>query len=137
MPAEILIDRLGDVVTHSGNAPDALLTPEDSIEALLPALDTLRLIAVSFPKFRDGRGFTQIRELRERGFSGEIRAVGHVLPDQFMSLVRCGVSTIELPPGADPALWRAVLALHGGCETQPVEQRALPLLRRLAVPFDA
>jgi uncharacterized protein (DUF934 family) len=137
MPAESLIDREGRVVPHDGREPGAVLAPEDAIDALLPALDRLALIAVTFPKFRDGRGFTQIRALRERGYRGEIRAVGHVLPDQFMSLVRCGVSTVALPEGADPAVWRAVLALHGGGETQPVAERAWPLLRRLAVPFEA
>lgn len=137
MPADILIDRRGDVVAPDGVEPDAVLAPEDTLATLLPRFDELRLIAVSFPKFRDGRGFTQIRSLREHGFRGEIRAVGHVLPDQFMSLVRCGVSTVELPRGSDPALWRAVLALHGGFETQPLQERPLPLLRRLAVPFDA
>ncbi len=136
MPAEI-IDRTGHLVPGDHAEPDVTLEPASSIDALLPNLGTLKCIAVSFPKFRDGRGFTHIRALRENGFKGEIRAVGHVLPDQFLSLCRCGVSTVTLPEGAAPALWRNVLALHGGDTTQPLAERPLPLLRRLAVPFDA
>ena len=128
MSADVVIDRHGDVVPQHNAAPDLVLMPEDGLPA---AFDGLALIAVRFPKFRDGRGFSQIRALRERGCLGEIRAVGNVLPDQFLSLVRCGVSTVALPEGADPAVWRAVLGLHVGDEAQ-----ALPLLRRIAVPFE-
>jgi len=112
------------------------LAPSDAMDALVPLLPRLALIEVSFPKFRDGRGFTQARELRERhGFAGEIRAVGHVLPDQFLSLLRCGVSSVALAPGQDQSVWRESLALRGGLDTRPVAEQALPLLRRLAAPI--
>lgn len=75
-----------------------LLKPEDRIEALAPFLDRLELVVVQFPGFRDGRGFTQARALREYlGFEGEIRAEGHILPDQALFLKRCGVDTVVLP----------------------------------------
>jgi len=55
--------------------------------AIAADLDRFALVAVEFPKFRDGRGFSTARELRERyGYEGEIRAVGHVLPDQYLFL---------------------------------------------------
>jgi len=55
--------------------------------AVAADLDRFALIAVEFPKFRDGRGFSTARELRERyGYEGEIRAVGHVLADQYLFL---------------------------------------------------
>jgi uncharacterized protein (DUF934 family) len=115
----------------------AEIGPDDDLAALLPILPRLALVAVTFPKFRDGRGFTQIRALREHhGFAGEIRVVGHSLPDQFMNLVRCGASSVSLPQGQDPALWAAVLALHGGLDTRPVGERPLPLLRRLVASFE-
>ncbi len=113
-----------------------LLAPGDAPDAVAALLHRLGVVAVSFPKFRDGRGFTQARSLREHfGYGGEIRAVGHVLPDQFLSLLRCGVSTVELAEGQDPAVWRSVLALRGGLDTRPVAERPLPLLRRLAAPI--
>jgi uncharacterized protein (DUF934 family) len=114
----------------------ALIGPEDDLAALAPLLSKLALVAIAFPKFRDGRGFTQMRALREhRGYTGEIRATGHPLPDQFLNLVRCGVTSVDLPQGQDAAVWVSVLKLHGGLDTRPVAERPLPLLRRLAVPF--
>jgi uncharacterized protein (DUF934 family) len=111
--------------------------PDEHLDKLAPFLDQLALVAVDFPKFRDGRGFSHIRALREHhGFKGDIRATGHPLPDQFLLLNRCGVSSVALPQGQDPAVWAAVLALHGGLDTRPMAERPLPLLRRLAVPFE-
>jgi uncharacterized protein (DUF934 family) len=113
-----------------------VIGPDEDLATLVPMLPKLDLVAVAFPKFRDGRGFTQIRALRERhSFNGDIRAVGHPLPDQFLNLNRCGATSVRLPEGQDPAVWAGVLALHGGLDTRPVAEQPLPLLRRLAVPF--
>lgn len=66
---------------------------------LLPELD---LVAIEFPGFKDGRGYTTARLLRERfGFKGEIRAVGDVLRDQLFYMERCGIDAYELKPGKD------------------------------------
>ena len=52
------------------------------------------LISVDMPAFRDGRAFSTARLLRERyGYTGEIRASGHILPDQVLFLARCGVNS--------------------------------------------
>lgn len=78
--------------------------------AIAPDLEHVALVAVEFPKFRDGRGFTTARELRERyGYTGEIRAVGHVIADQYPLLVRCGVNTVEVPEGANVETWARTL----------------------------
>ena len=115
-----------------------LIGPDEHVEPILPWLSKLELVAIGFPKFRDGRGFTHIRALCEHfGWQGEIRACGHVLPDQFLSLVRLGVSTIELPDRENPAIWAEVLALRGGLDGRPAAEQPLPLLRRLAAQFDA
>ena len=88
-----------------------VLQPGDRLDALLPYLNRLDLICVAFPKFRDGRGFSTARALRDRhGFKGEIRATGHVLPDQAHALAACGVTTIETPATHPPAQWQAFLA---------------------------
>ncbi len=84
--------------------------PNDADPALLaPFFDRLALVVLHFPKHRDGRAFTQARALRERGFRGTIRATGHLLPDQHAFLLRCGVTSIEVPDDADPAPWQAAL----------------------------
>ena len=61
------------------------------VDDLVPYLDRLAMIALVFPTFRDGRGYSQARLLRERhGFRGELRATGQVLRDQFVFMLRAG-----------------------------------------------
>lgn len=63
-------------------------------------LDRLSLVALEFPKFTDGRAFSYARVLRDKlGFTGEIRAFGQVLRDQYVFMLRCGIDTIEPPDG--------------------------------------
>ncbi len=72
------------------------LSPEDDPAALLPYLEKLTLIEVSFPKYADGRGYSQAQLLRRRyGYTGELRAVGHVLRDQILYLDRSGFDAFE------------------------------------------
>jgi len=71
------------------------IEPGDGVDALLAALDSLALIAVNFPVFTDGRGFSYARELRQRGYQGELRAVGEFLPDQLHYLRRCGFDAFQ------------------------------------------
>lgn len=112
------------------------LPPGGDIEPLLPLLGRVSLIELPFPVFKDGRGFSAARALRERhGFAGDLRASGHVLPDQYVALLRCGITSIALPEGADVAVWKAMLDRHG-TSGDPVT-RALPFLRRVALPFNA
>jgi uncharacterized protein (DUF934 family) len=91
----------------------ALVEGNTDIATLAPLLPRLALIAVRFPIFRDGRGFTLARTLRERyGFPGTLRAVGHLLPDQYEYLLRCGFDQVETRPDADLAPWRAALTRY-------------------------
>ncbi|MDA7085480.1 DUF934 domain-containing protein [Pseudomonas sp. SA3-5] len=67
------------------------LAPEDEVEAIHAFLPILPLIAIEFPSFRDGRGYSQAYLLRTRlGWSGELRAVGDVLRDQLSHMRQCG-----------------------------------------------
>ncbi len=74
--------------------------PSDKLPSDIPDLERLALIAIEFPKFTDGRGYSVARMLRQRhGFRGELRAVGWVLRDQLLYLERCGFTAFELKPG--------------------------------------
>ena len=74
--------------------------PSDKLPADIRDHDRLALIAIEFPKFTDGRGYSVARMLRQRhGFRGELRAVGWVLRDQLLYLERCGFNAFELKPG--------------------------------------
>lgn len=74
-------------------------------------LEHFAVIALEFPKFTDGRPYSAARLLRERyGYKGELRAVGHVLLDQAVFLVRCGFDAFEVRDGTAPDAWRSALA---------------------------
>lgn len=94
------------------------------------ALPQLPLIAVSFPIFTDGRGFSIGRLLRERyGYAGELRAVGHVLQDQLCYLKRCGFDSFVLPALSEPAAALAALDDYTLTYQTSVDQPE-PLFRR-------
>ncbi len=89
-------------------APDVVLAPEADPRAL--ALEGLRVVAVAFPRFRDGRGYSHARILRERGFAGDLRAVGDVTVDQLLFLKRAGFSSVAPDGPIDPQAAAAALA---------------------------
>ena len=73
--------------------PDAVsvrIEAGDDVRLLAPALERVELVEVDFPKFRDGRGFSTARILREMGYTGEIKATGDVLVDLVFFMRRCG-----------------------------------------------
>jgi uncharacterized protein (DUF934 family) len=132
-PAILSLARLRSEDLADRNAKLGLaLDPATQPEEIAPLLPRLSLVTVTLPKSKDGRAFTQARALREHyGFTGEIRATGHVLPDQYRMLLRCGVSTVEAPEGADPAQWERSARLVD-IAYQPALGAAAPLglLRR-------
>jgi phosphoadenosine phosphosulfate reductase len=80
------------------------LAPSDDPAALLADLAVLPVVAVDFPQFTDGRGYSIARLLRDRyGFRGELRAIGDVLRDQLFALSECGFDAFALREGRDPA----------------------------------
>ncbi len=73
------------------------LEPHDDPTVLVDDLPRLSLIAVHFPKFTDGRGYSIARLLRERhGYRGSLRAVGDVLRDQLFYMARCGFDSFAM-----------------------------------------
>ncbi|HTV33855.1 MAG TPA: DUF934 domain-containing protein [Methylocella sp.] len=72
------------------------IEPNQDLQALAPDLAHFALIAIAFPKFTDGRGYSLARQLRSYGFTGELRARGEVLFDQLQLLARCGFDSFEI-----------------------------------------
>lgn len=92
--ASTLRERSGRVGVRVPNETDP--------DALGPLLDGVALVAVEFPKYTDGRGYSIARVLRERhAFAGELRAVGNVLRDQLFYMARCGFDSFDLTDGKD------------------------------------
>ena len=85
------------------NDPKTLELGND-IDPLEADLDGITRIDLNFPKFTDGRAYSQARLLRQRRqFTGEIRATGDVLIDQLVHMARCGFDVAVLKDGVDAA----------------------------------
>ena len=83
------------------------LAPDDDPADLLPPASSLlprvSLLAVHFPKWADGRGYSIGALLRTRhGWKGELRAFGDIGRDHLFNLARCGFDAFRLPPQRDP-----------------------------------
>ena len=74
-----------------------LLANTVDVEALAADLPRLALVVLQFPKWTDGRAYTQARLLRRRlSYRGEVRAIGEVLVDMMPLLQRCGFDAVVL-----------------------------------------
>ena len=91
-----------DAFLEQSNATAVRLEPDDDARALIPFLDRLTLIEVAFPKYRDGRGYSSARILREAGYTGELRAQGDVLVDQIAFMRRCGFDSFAPEASLNP-----------------------------------
>lgn len=89
--------------------PALTLANTDDVMLVRERLGAAKLVVLNFPKFTDGRAYSQARLLRERlGYTGELRATGAVLRDQLPFLLRCGFDAFESDqPGFGEALEKA------------------------------
>lgn len=80
------------------NAADTAveIAPGDDPRELVGRLGEIAAIRVLFPAFSDGRGFTHARDLRSLGFTGRLRAAGHVIADQYAMARRSGFDEVEI-----------------------------------------
>jgi len=87
------------------------LKPAEAVDQLAGDLDRLALVVLEFPKFNDGRAFSQARLLRQRyGYKGEIRATGRVLRDQLLFMHRSGFDAYEVGEEITPEILAAAIA---------------------------
>ena len=91
------------------NAGAVRLEPGDDARALLAHLDRIRLVEIAFPTYRDGRGYSAARILREAGYQGELRAQGDVLVDQLPFMVRTGFDSFVPNAQLDPVVVKRAL----------------------------
>lgn len=119
-----------DGFLDQSNATAVRLEPTDDPRALIPYLDRLSLIEVSFPKFRDGRGFSIGSILREAGYAGELRAAGDILVDQINPLRRCGFDAILSEAEIDRDVLARLQALYADVYQKTVDGRAPVWARR-------
>lgn len=123
-PAVTLDSFLGQ-----SNATAVRIESGEDARILLPHLDRLSLVEVSFPKFRDGRGYSSARILREAGYTGELRAQGDVLVDQIPLMRRCGFDSFAPEAEVDEAVLAASLARYDHVY-QAAADPAVPVWKR-------
>lgn len=113
------------------NEPVGVRVPNTvNVADLADELSLWAVVALEFPKFADGRAYSQARLLRERyGYQGELRAVGEVLRDQLLFMARSGFDAFEVR--ADRSLEDALEAFgEFSVSYQPAVDQPLPLYRR-------
>ena len=100
--------REGEYLLDGCRQVGVRLAPDDLPESLANEMGRLHVIALVFPKFRDGRSYSSARIVRDRlRFEGELRAVGDVVVDQARYMVRCGFDAFEPSDASSPEQWTA------------------------------
>ena len=103
----------------------SVLVIANDVNPLECNLDGIKNILLNFPKFTDGRAFTQAVMLRKRaGFKGEIRATGDVLVDQLQQMARSGFDVAELRADQDLAAGQRQLDRYAEFYQADVVQKA-------------
>ncbi|MDO9359544.1 MAG: DUF934 domain-containing protein [Polaromonas sp.] len=100
---------------HAETADSGVLALPNDADPLLASLGGVKRVDLHFPKFTDGRAFSQAFLLRRRReFAGEIRATGDVLADQLAQMERSGFDVAVLRADQDMATAQRVLASYPG-----------------------
>ena len=131
LPLSVWLARKQEVISK-GTPIGIWLESDETPEQIAADLGHFSVIAVNFPKFTDGRGFSIARLLRERyAFGGEIRAIGDILFDQLFFLKRCGINAFALR--ADQNIEKALAGFATISESyQAAADQPQPLFRRRA-----
>ncbi len=122
----------GTLLGRSAGRVGVWLAPDEDPAQIADSLEAFDLVAVNFPQFTDGRGYSTARLLRERyGWKGELRAIGDVQRDQLFYLARCGFDAFLLNDGSED---QASLSAFGDFSEayQTSVECPLPLFRRRA-----
>jgi uncharacterized protein (DUF934 family) len=127
VPLEYWLAQRAELLTR--DVIGVWLSSEQTPTALADDLDKLAVIAIDFPLFTDGRGFSYGRMLREQfGYKGEVRAIGQFIRDQLYYLSRCGFDAFALET-SDPEL--AISSLYDFTDSYSAAiDQPLPWFRR-------
>jgi uncharacterized protein (DUF934 family) len=129
VPLGLWLERRTDLLAYPGRLGVWLDSHEDPA-AVAPDLGRFAVVAVNFPKFADGRGFSTARLLRERyGYRGELRAIGQVARDLLFYMAGCGFDAFAVREGE--SVEDAIAAFSDFSESyQSSAAQPVPLFRR-------
>ena len=130
VPLAVWLERSVELLTRGDIG--VWLSGADDPTQMVPWLPQLPLVAVDFPKFTDGRGYSVAYLLRSRfGYRGELRAIGDVLPDQLFFMRRVGFDSFAVR--ADKDIGKALRSLQPFSDAyQGSWDNAVPAFRRHA-----
>lgn len=93
LPWELYLEQQG---SRSGRIAPSISGAQE-LESIVDQLLDQPMIAIEFPRFNDGRGFSQARLLRQKyGYQGQLRAVGDVTRDRLRFMHRCGIDAMQI-----------------------------------------
>ena len=115
MPNTINLVAAPAIIQGSTGQNTLKIANDADVDSLQLALRTADAVELHFPKFSDGRAFSQAVQLRRRlGYQGEIRATGDVLIDQLVQMQRTGFSSAVLRDDQDAAHGQKLLTQYAG-----------------------
>ena len=131
-PLAVWLARRTDILARD-TAPGLLMQGNEDPAPVLDDLSRFAVIAIHFPKFVDGRGYSLATLLRQRhGYTGELRAVGDVLHDQLFFMQRVGFDAFALKDGKSVDLALAGAFSAFGDTYQAATDQPQPAFRRRA-----
>lgn len=130
VPLAVWLGQRAALAARAAGTVGVWLGSDERPETLKGELDQLAVVAVDFPKFTDGRGYSIAYNLRTRlAYTGELRAIGDVLRDQLFSMQRVGFDAFATRPDRD--INDALKGLSDFSETyQASVDQKQPLFRR-------
>lgn len=121
----------GEGLLSDGRSVGVRLTTDEEVEALAYDLPRISVVALKFPKFLDGRHYSNARILRERfKFPRELRACGDVLREQAGFMLRCGFDAFEPADGSTPEQWERATRRYRHVYQRGVDQRVPAFVER-------
>jgi uncharacterized protein (DUF934 family) len=129
-PVIVSPDRFAQV-DQPGRRIGLRLANTDDVHTIANLLPRVETVVLNFPKFTDGRAYSQARILRERlNYSGELRATGQVLPDQLAIMMRCGFDAFVLAKGDPIESWQRAKTTFSGSYQPAADDRRPAFIRR-------
>lgn len=118
------------LANQSGKICGLWLSADDGLESLPSGLKNIPVIAINFPAFMDGRGYSIARQIREqKNYEGELRAIGNFFQDQVFMMKRCGIDAYLVPDDADLESYKTTLGILTDYYQAAVDEPR-PLFRR-------
>lgn len=91
------LEKYGQDVAERDPAKTAIDIPNNvTVDSLKGLFASAAMIRIPFPSFADGRGFSLAKQLRQHGYEGRLRAIGHIIADQYGFARTCGFDEVEI-----------------------------------------